>query len=447
MINVLIFFSTYFAGFYYALTVGAVFAFTVYQAVYFFNPMRRWWGYMVPDIPYSFFTVCLMALVFFINKDKLKDNKIFAAPQFKWFYMLVFFYWIASFWAVYPAYHDLQFTAYFKLAIIMTIAYKLCDTELDLDKILMGHIFGAWYVSFVAFQVGRNSGDRVEGIGTVDAPDANGIAAAIAPAVVLCLYFFWTRKGIKNKAIFGFAMAFLANAIVLINSRGAMLAVAASVMYFMHKMFFSRVKKRFQKLTVVGMIVAGLAGAYVIVDQAFIDRIKSIVEQTEVDKSKESGATRTYYWIAAYEMSKDFPHGQGARGFNYYAPIYLPQDLDTGGSRNRTVHSTWFEALSEIGYQGLIVFLLLLFSCYRCTLACRRKLKADGNVDSYYKIIAIEGALISFVVAMTFLNRVRAEILYWCILYTAVAYNIYIAKPKAQAEAAEREAKLTNRFS
>ena len=55
-------------------------------------------------------------------------------------------------------------------------------------------------------------------------------------------------------------------------------------------------------------------------------------------------------------------------------------------------------------------------------------LQAQNKSEQYFKVIAIGCGLFCFVISMTFLNRFRAEILYWFVLYTACAYNIYVLK-------------------
>ena len=149
---------------------------------------------------------------------------------------------------------------------------------------------------------------------------------------------------------------------------------------------------------------------------------------TEVTTEEESGSTRFIFWMSAWEMAKDHPFGAGFRGFDYYAPYYIPEGVAGGSGKNRSVHSTWFEVLSEIGYLGLLLFLLMLYTSFKSTRKCISMLKMKSDYDSYYKIIALEAALLSFLVAMTFMNRFRAEILYWLILYTTCAYNIYVIK-------------------
>ncbi|HEB66734.1 MAG TPA: O-antigen ligase domain-containing protein [Gammaproteobacteria bacterium] len=449
MLNVVLFYAIYLSGFAAAVLRNPVYAFVTYEAVYFFNPQRRWWGDMVPDLSYSYFAVVLMAFVLLTHWQEARKNRLLSPPQFRWMYLLLTLYALAYFQAVLPAEHE-QATIYFlKLVIIVSIAYKLCDTARKLDLALFGYILGAWYIGFVAYQVGRNAGGRVEGIGMVDSPDANGTAAAIAPAVVLCLYYFWTSKSLLVKGLITVAAAFIVNGLILINSRGAFLATAASMAYFMLYMYFSSFQRKHQKAVATFVILAGLGGFLYLADDTFFERMKTISgTQIEQAEEKETGATRLYFWQSAIRLSTDYPLGVGFRGFNFYAPQYLPEYLDTGGHRNRSVHSSWFEALTEAGYPALLAVVLMVVSAFRACNETKKALKEEGRVDDYFKVIAIQAALIAFVVAMTFLNRLRAEILYWCILYTACAYNIYVLRPRKEASVSRADpngdSRLTN---
>lgn len=437
MLNVLLFFVTYVGGFIQSFRAAPVYAFLVYQAVYFYNPPSRWWSYLIPEISYSFFVVALMGGLYVLNKKQFDKNKISAVPQLKYMIVLVMLFSFASFYAVYPIAHSVFTEVFIKLGITMLIAYKLINTIKQLDYALVGYVYGAWYLSFVAFQVGRNSGNRVEGIGTVDSPDANGTAAALVPAIVICVYYIWVSKGIVRKTIFLGAAAFIANALVLINSRGAFLGAALGLTYFMGTLFFTSVKAKGQKLKVIGVGVLGLIAAVSVMDDSFKERIFSIAEETEVDSGRETGATRTIFWVAAVKMSFDYPLGQGIKGFNYHAPDYIPADVvvssngdNSRASRRKSVHSTWFEVLSEVGYPGFIAFLGMLIASFKCTSKVKKKLKPLGHraTEHYYKIVCIEGALISFMVSMSFMNRMRAEVLYWCVLFSACAYNLYVVR-------------------
>ena len=93
-------------------------------------------------------------------------------------------------------------------------------------------MLGCTYIGYVAKDIGRNSGGRVEGIGMVDTGgDANGVAAALAPSIVVLLYFAWQGSW-KVRVLAALCSAYVVNALVLINSRGAFLAVVAGAGLF-----------------------------------------------------------------------------------------------------------------------------------------------------------------------------------------------------------------------
>ena len=158
----------------------------------------------------------------------------------------------------------------------------------------------------------------------------------------------------------------------------------------------------------------------------------STIKTTNLETATEfeSGSTRVFFWKAAIEMAKDHPFGAGASGFIYHAQFYIPIDIDTGKSRNRAVHSTWFEVLSEIGYLGLLSFLCMIYYTLITVALTLKELKNQNKIKEYFLVAAIGCSFLCFIVSMTFLNRFRAEILYWCILFCSIAYNIYVLKPR-----------------
>lgn len=146
MLNVTLFFLTYVGGFIQAFRIAPVFAFLVYQAVYFYNPPNRWWSYLIPDIGYSFFTVALMGILYLLNKKKFDNNKLSSAPPLKYMIALICIFSIASFWAVYPISHSIFTEVYIKLGITIFLAYKLINSIKQLDYALIAYVYGAWYL-------------------------------------------------------------------------------------------------------------------------------------------------------------------------------------------------------------------------------------------------------------------------------------------------------------
>jgi len=429
MFQTLLFLSVYALGFVFAIVVNPVYSFVLYEAVYFFSPLERWWSYSIPTLRYSLFTVLLMFLALVLKNVKSQSqNQLLAAPQFKWVYLLVTLYGIAWFYSVYPDQHLTAAINFFKLAIIISVAYKLIDTPSNLDYALWGYIFGSWYISFLTYQTGRNSpGGRVEGIGTVDSPDSNGIAAAIAPSIVVCLCYFWISTNKFHKFLFAIAGVFVANAIILINSRGSFLGAGASILFFMYYLYFSPIQKKYQKAIAIGITLIGISGLAYLIDDSFLARVQTM-KQVENIEEEQTGATRFIFWMSSLEMAQDYPFGKGLQGFDYYAPYYIPEGIDSGFSRNRSVHSTWFEALTEIGYLGLLLLIIMVYSSIKSLRMCMATLKEKEDLENYFKTVGILAATLSYLISMTFMNRLRAEMLYWFVLYSACAYNIYVIK-------------------
>jgi hypothetical protein len=447
MLNIVLYFACYLGGFIASIRYNIIYIFVAYEAIYFFNPERRWWGGMIPQISYSFYLSVFMIGIFLLNKDKLVPSKVLQVPQLRWAYILLALYGLAYFYAVFQQLHLDYFVTFLKTIVIITIAYKLCDSVEKLKLILYGYVFGAWYLSFYAWQLGRNSGSRVENIGTVDSPDANGAASVIAPSLIFCLYFFWTHHNKWAKVCFVIAGAFIANALVLINSRGAFLGVAVCTIYFMYHMYFSSFQRKRQKSTAIFLTVFGLLGVGYVADDLFIDRMKSITAESKAVEGAETGATRTIFWMAAWDMAKDHPFGAGFRGFNYFSPAYIPPQYNTGNNRSRTVHSSWFEALSEIGYLGLFALIMMTLACIRTYKLCKKKLFEDKMVDYYFLVIALEASLISYLISMCFLNRLRAEVLYWCILYSAIAYNLFVLQRNTRQAKQEKQVEYQTKIN
>ena len=432
MLTILIFvfsllFLTIYALFYYASA-----SFMLYELIYFFYPQNRWWGESVPAVSYSFLSVVLMAFVFIKGFKVSSDNKILAIPQFRYMFLLFATFVLASFFSPMPEIHSQAMIYFGKLVIIILLAYKLCHEPKDLNRYIMGYLLGAWYFSYLVYQTGRNHWDRVEYIGFVDAPESNGFAAAMAPSLVFCLHYFWISKNIWHRIGYAFIGAFLANALVLINSRGSFLAVVGGAGYYMYKLYFSKARVKHQRMGVILVAIFGLAGALYVADDGFIERMYTITSEAEslddTKSEKQTGATRVEFWKAAWEVTKDHPFGTGARGFEFYSPRYIPEDIATGKSRNRAVHSSWFEALSETGFLGFLFLVLMGIASFFSLSKVKKNLSIDTMYDEHWKMTAIQAGLITFAISMTFINRMRAEILYWLILYSACAYNIYVLK-------------------
>ena len=421
-----------------AIILDGVWAFYIYQLVYFLNPGNRWWGSSLPDLSYSFITVAFMFAGLMIRYKDTASIKYSELPLSKWIVGILVIYIFMSFFALSPDNHQQSLIEFAKLIIIVGIAYKLINTRKKLDWTLWAYVLGATYIGYVAMSMGRNRGDRLEGIGTIDAGDSNGTAAIMVPALIFLLYYVWLGKNIYVKALAVVCGALITNGLVLINSRGAFLAVVVGASVFVSYMLFSKFQRGGQRATAIFLVVAGLSGALYVTDDLFWERMETLQEVSD-DEGDRGGAHRVEFWLASFDILNDYPLGVGIRGYNMVSSRYLDPSLTKGGTARKSVHSTWFQGLTEIGWQGFILFIGLLYSCYRLSRQTKQYLANAGRSDEYFKMVAIETALFSFLVAASFINQFRSELLYWLILFVACGANIYYFQDKAKSENITKE--------
>ncbi|MBO9490482.1 O-antigen ligase family protein [Endozoicomonas sp. G2_1] len=410
-----------------ALRIAPVFIFVLYQTIYFMYPSSRWWGSSIPDLSYSFFSGSILLFLGLVHWNK-SQNRIFKTAQFNYLLIILILYLISTPFSSIPDYHLIQLQYFAQSLLVAIFAFKLINSYDHLKIVLGGYVGGATYLSFYIFQTGRNYGDRVEGVGTVDSPDANDVAALLASALMLSVYFIFSAKKNWQRFIALIASALIANAVILINSRAAVLAVLVSAAITGYSMLKSKgiVKQQLKKIFIIAVV--GIIGTISIVDDGMLNRfmtIKHEQQNIEAAKSQETGATRVYFWKAAVAMSKDYPFGGGILHFNFNNKAYLPSDIDLGKTGYKTVHSTYFEALTEIGYMGAFVLLLLVLKMLG---SCNKVLEGaikKNQVDLFNLALFIRSACICWFVTCVFINRLRAEAFIWLALITAAIYSIY----------------------
>ncbi|WP_144776637.1 O-antigen ligase family protein [Marinobacter maritimus] len=424
----LLFFTLFIAGILAALLITPVASVLVYKMVYMVNPDSRWWAASIPGLRYSLIASLTMIFVLAIRYKELSAQAPWKEqPVFKWVFAILVTYFLMINFAIVPDVHKTFTIELLKLVVIIFVAYKLVNTEKALDACLWVYVSGATYIGYIAYSTGRNSEGRVEGIGMIDTGgDSNMTAAVLVPALVILTYKAWLgNKKVKVLAVI--CGALIANGVVLINSRGAFLGALAGALYFVFYMLFSKYQRKGQRGSAILIIVLGLSGVLFVADEAFWERMQTI---QSVEDGGKSGSHRIDFWLATFDIMEDYPLGVGIQGFIELSPHYLPEHYFEGRKIGKAVHSTWFQVLSEIGWIGLFMMIAMLASTARQAYRAKTFVLSQELYDAYFKILALEGALLSFLIAASFIDRGRAVMLYWLVLLVLVAVNIYYLQPK-----------------
>lgn len=421
----LLFLAVFFGGILAALFFSGTAAFMLYQIVYMLNPDDRWWSASIPGLRYSFITVIVMMIALAMHyKEYSEKAPWLKQPALMWLVAILAMYYFMYLFALNLPFHK-RFTFDFtKLVIIIFIAYKLVTSEKALHAVLWTYIIGATYVGYLARSVGRNAQGRVEGIGMIDTGgDGNQTAAALVPAAVLLIYYAWMGNK-KVKLLCVICGAFVANALILINSRGSFVGGIVGASLFILYMLFSRHQKAGQRMMAIFIIVAGTSGTIYLTDDTFWQRVGTL--QADEETGRRGGDGRTAFWVATFPMLRDNPMGLGIGGFSVLSEAYVDPDR-TGGysTANRVPHSSWFQLLGELGWPGPILFGGLLITLFRQSQRAKKYLIQQDRIDAYFHVLVLQAAFLSYIAAASFIDRIRAEMMYWLILFIAIAGNVY----------------------
>ncbi len=172
------------------------------------------------------------------------------------------------------------------------------------------------------------------------------------------------------------------------------------------------------------------------------------------DIGEGTGADRRALWAAARKVFAAEPFaGVGAGNFGVYAATAF--DIgEVGGAYaanparlyDRTLHSSYFQVLSEFGLIGSALYLWLIVDFWRrnTLLRTRRyrtawKGATDGTTDLRYISLGLESMMVGFLATAFFYNQLFVP---W--LYTILAVNVLLER--LMRSAAQPQSTTTRRF-
>jgi putative inorganic carbon (hco3(-)) transporter len=402
-----------------------IFGLLAYLWEYYNHPPLRWWGNEVPDWRWSLIVALVLFVSYSLEGKSIFRREIFRHRSTQW---LTIFLGISivvtGLLAVDPVRSRDYVLDLAKLALLFCLIVGVIDDYKKYQWVVIALILGAFHWGLNAYINPHFDAGRLVRIGGPDSVDDNAAAAHVITALpFLALYFWHGNKWQRIVAII--AAPFIVNLIILCNSRGAtigmILALVAGVVLMDWRL---RLRLAFVALLFVPL-------ALTLVDQNFIDRQLTLV--TFVEEGPQSQAVgndgaaneRLLSWAGAVKLIGERPLGVGGGGYDLLSPIYAPTVVEAHQGEPRAVHNTFLWAASDWGVPGAIAFvgfigagLLSLHRIRRQTMSERLKLES----------LALEVALIAFLGASVFVNRMYAEVLYWLVAMSAALTNIHDAE-------------------
>jgi probable O-glycosylation ligase (exosortase A-associated) len=238
----------------------------------------------------------------------------------------------------------------------------------------------------------------------------NSIGLALSVNIPILYYMMEIDTNKWCRRIYGVALALSYPAIICTFSRGAWLAmgVATLIVLVRHKQKRILIPAIILFFTVLGTILA----------QTLPDRVVGRYEQLVNYEQEGSAESRFWNWELCKRVGNANP--VFGAGFEFYTKEvfekYFPEYVSRWPGKVWNCHSIWYSVFAEHGYPGVILWVSLMVSC----MLSLRRIREYGNsragkTTMVHYANMVEGALIAYMVAGTFLNAAYYDILYYLI--------------------------------
>ncbi|HEX7939336.1 MAG TPA: O-antigen ligase family protein, partial [Gemmatimonadaceae bacterium] len=253
--------------------------------------------------------------------------------------------------------------------------------------------------------------------------DANEFALLAAASLPFGAYAAWLAPTTTRRIVVLGAMALVFEVFVFCGSRGAVLALAAGLLYTM--LSLRTIKLRWRVLAIVVVVGSFLTFA----SDQFWERMDDAVESQD-DYNITSPTGRLQVWKRGIEYMVDNPVlGVGAGNFSTaegklssYAAMLRERNA---GYKWSVAHNSYVQAGAELGVPGLVFFTAALFGT---VLAVRRLTLATRGTPRHPELVALANAsvvsLIVFAVGATFLSLAYSDMLFALL---ALAMGVLVA--------------------
>jgi probable O-glycosylation ligase (exosortase A-associated) len=314
-----------------------------------------------------------------------------------------------------------------KILFMCLVGYALTTTRERLNQLIWAVVLtiGIWGVKGALFAI-------LHGGGEIHGPDGGMLASnndfGLGLVVMLPLIFYQrylaTNRHVRRGLLL---MGFLVTlAVFFTYSRGALVGVCA-----MGVVFWLRSRAKF----VTGLLVAALCfSIYAVAPEKWFNRMGTI----ETYQEDESAMSRLWLWQISLRIAELHPINGG--GFKVTFSPSVTNNMLRGTdlarmTKPRAAHSIYFDALSEHGWVGLFLFLMILgYSWVNCAWLTRHSRNRPDLAWANMLGRIGQAVLVGYATAGAFASQAYLDE-YWCIIFIIEAARRLLAKEIAPAGA------------
>jgi probable O-glycosylation ligase (exosortase A-associated) len=339
---------------------------------------------------------------------------------------LLFSVWITftSWFALAPA-EDVwyKWNTVQKILFMSLVGYALTTTRERLNQLLWVVVLaiGLWGVKGALWSI-AHGGSGIHGPDGGMLADNNDFGLGLI--LVLPLIFYqWhlaTNRHVRRGLLLvGFLVTL---AVFFTYSRGALVGVCA-----MGAVFWLRSRAKFT----TGLLIAVLAvSIYSLAPEQWFKRMGTI----ETYQDDDSAMSRVNLWRISFRIAELHPVTGGGFKVTYWPTI--TNDMLRGTdlyrlTKPRAVHSSYFDALSEHGWIGFFLFVMILgYSWVNCAWLVRRSRRRPDLAWANLLGRMGQAVLVGYATAGAFVSQAYLDE-YWCIIFIIEAARRLVAKELA----------------
>ena len=275
---------------------------------------------------------------------------------------------------------------------------------------------------------------RYRGFGPLDTmiDDRNHFAVAMLMLAPILFFLFRhaSSRLMKNAALVGMICCFLS--VVGSFSRGGLVTMAAMI-----GVLWLKTRKKWLSGSILALVAVVGASA---VPEEYRERIGSAIEQFQTPETRyedqaeldESFCLRLAAWGVGWRMTLDSPIvGNGLRSIQNpeVADPYLAESAcnESEDYEARAAHNIYVEVLSDSGFPGLVLFVMILLgSIYQCWRITRRTRNDPAMAWAHDLASMIQVSIIGYCIGGMLLSFAYYDGFYVLVVMVAVLWRLVL---------------------
>ncbi|MCH7527840.1 MAG: O-antigen ligase family protein, partial [Planctomycetes bacterium] len=293
---------------------------------------------------------------------------------------------------------------------------RITTNRRNFTIVLWALVLGSLYIGYDAYTAPRGAfaRGRLEVVGGPDFRHSSGLSSHMAAMLPLIAVAVITSRMWLTRATALVSGALTINTVILCRTRSAFVGLFVGLIA---ALLFA---PRGRRILVYSLIGLALAGGYTLTDPPFWERMATLTDREGL--AEDPAATgRTDVWRGARELIIQYPLGIGIGNFTQVIGT-VDREL-----RLRAAHNTLVLCWTELGTQGIVVLVSMIFVSFLQVIYCFRRARFTDD-PVWFRFMAY-GLLLSMIVslgAQMFTERLYTEAFWWILALPGCLQRVVI---------------------